>query len=72
MLVLKIDDENKVLEKYHKELSNSKIIKESLNYFSFKPHLTIAYVKKDFKLKNKNYFKGKMFEVENIECKIKK
>ncbi len=70
-LVLRVNDKDKVLEKYHKELSKSKTIKESINYFSFKPHLTIAYVKKDFKLKNKKYFKGKVLEVENVVYRVK-
>lgn len=70
-LVLKIDDKNKKLEKIHSNLSELDIMDEKINKFKFAPHITIAYVKKDFNITDKDYFLNKKLKVRGIEYKVR-
>ncbi len=70
-LVLKIDDKNKKLEKIHNNLSKFDIVDEKINEFKFTPHITIAYVKKDFNIVDKDHFLNKKLKVRNVGYKVK-
>ena len=68
-LVVKVIDDG-----YLKQLHNSLMKKIKLskkNKFDFVPHITIAYVKKDFKLTDDKYFFGKKVKIKSVEYKIK-
>ena len=71
-LVLIVNDEKKELQKIHDKLSILDILEDEIHDFNFVPHITIAYVDKNFKINNDKFFINKRLKVKNIEFKIRK
>ncbi len=70
-LVLKINDKKQELKAIHNILGEFDVLREKNNKFKFNPHITIAYVKKGFEVKNKNRFLNEKIKVKSVNYKIK-
>lgn len=70
ILYLEVDDQNFTLRDINKQLLDFGYI-EDANTFNFKPHITIAYVKKDFNIKDINYNGPSVLRIDNLNYKVK-
>ena len=69
-LVLFISDDGSALKKIHDDLSLFEHVKNQ-RAFDYRPHLSIAYVRKDFDIQNIKYTDPNPLRIESISYKLK-
>lgn len=67
--VLKVDVVSKGIKKLHKHLRNH--LENSFKWPEYNPHMTIAYVTKDYKIPDKSVLKDKVFMVDSVTISTK-